>query len=205
MADESGTPVTDTTQAGDVTPEAATALEAATAETEEATEAPETTEASETKPEETESKEEDGKAPEAYDFKVPEGMELDAAAVEKFSPLMKEAGLTQEQAQKFADVYTDIRKAESAATDKFYTDLKAEASKLPPEQLALAKKAVLHAGALGEKVMTDIYMGNNPALIPLLAYFGKLVSEGTFHEGGEGKGDAAKWKDGVPVFTYDSH
>ena len=41
------------------------------------------------------------------DFSVPEGMELDAAMVEKFTPLARETKLSQEDAQKFVDLYAE--------------------------------------------------------------------------------------------------
>lgn len=53
-------------------------------------------------------------APDAYtDFTMPEGLDLDAAALEAATPLFKEAGLTQEQAQMFVD-YEAARVQEGA-------------------------------------------------------------------------------------------
>ena len=45
-------------------------------------------------------------APESYtDFSVPEGHTLDAAAIESATPLFRELGLSQDQAQKLVDFY----------------------------------------------------------------------------------------------------
>src|SRR5262245_55633150 len=46
------------------------------------------------------------KAPEKYaDFKIPDGMAVDAKALEAFTPALRELNLTQDQAQKLVDVY----------------------------------------------------------------------------------------------------
>lgn len=48
----------------------------------------------------------DSTPPDTYaDFELPEGMELDVAAMELAIPVFKDLGLTQEQAQKLTDVY----------------------------------------------------------------------------------------------------
>ena len=44
-------------------------------------------------------------APESYaDFTMPEGIKIDLAAMEKFTPMAKELNLTQDQAQKLVDI-----------------------------------------------------------------------------------------------------
>ena len=60
-------------------------------------------------------------APEAYsDFTMPEGVELDAAALETATPLFKEAGLTQEQAQMFVDYEANrVQETAQAQSDAF--------------------------------------------------------------------------------------
>ena len=51
-------------------------------------------------------------APEKYaDFKLPEGVTLDAALLEKASPLFKELGLTQDAAQKLVTLQAESSKA----------------------------------------------------------------------------------------------
>ncbi|NJO00397.1 MAG: hypothetical protein HC880_00775 [Bacteroidia bacterium] len=69
--------------------------------------------------EETPKTDEKGEVPETYEFKVPEGMELDKVMSDRFTPVFKEIGLTQEQVQKLVDVYAPILKerAESANKD----------------------------------------------------------------------------------------
>ena len=55
-----------------------------------------------------ESKPESSGAPESYtDFSVPEGHTLDAAAIESATPIFRELGLTQDQAQKLVSFYSE--------------------------------------------------------------------------------------------------
>src|SRR5687767_12536146 len=66
-------------------------------------------------------------APEKYeDFTLPEGIELDQAAMEGFLPVAKELNLTQEQAQKLVDLQTAYVKnaadAQAKAWDKQLTE-----------------------------------------------------------------------------------
>ena len=46
-----------------------------------------------------------GEVPEVYEFKAPEGLELNKEAVAEFTPIAKELNLTNEQAQKLVDIY----------------------------------------------------------------------------------------------------
>lgn len=46
--------------------------------------------------------------PERYEFKAPEGQQLDAAQLDAYSPVFKELGLTQEQAQKLVDKQIEL-------------------------------------------------------------------------------------------------
>lgn len=58
-------------------------------------------------------------APEAYEpYKAPDGYNLDDALVDKINPLFKELGLTQDQAQRLVDFYSEnaIAQAKSIET-----------------------------------------------------------------------------------------
>lgn len=66
-------------------------------------------------------------APETYaDFAMPDGFELDAKALEGFTPVAKELNLTQDQAQKLVSYYADQVKAMGAgseeAAEKWYAE-----------------------------------------------------------------------------------
>lgn len=62
--------------------------------------------------------------PEAYTFEMPEGMELDQGLADKFTPLLKEAKVPQEVAQKFANALAEHMKAQAdgsaAAIEAWY-------------------------------------------------------------------------------------
>jgi hypothetical protein len=75
------------------------------------------------------------KAPEKYDFKFADDVAVDTAALEAFSPVLREAGLTQEQAQKLADVYAAQIAQQSTAF----------AEKLKDESFALEQAANMFA------------------------------------------------------------
>lgn len=66
-------------------------------------------------------------------FTVPEGMDLDTTAMDAFSPVMKDLGLSQDQAQKLVDVYAGMMqsKADEAgqAAAQFYQDRDAQWTK----------------------------------------------------------------------------
>lgn len=83
-------------------------------------------------------------APEAYEFALPDGMELDQAAVDRFTPKFKELGLSQAKAQELVSLYADHIKAlgEGAgeAFDKAYAGRKqAESAELSDKWLDAAK------------------------------------------------------------------
>jgi hypothetical protein len=61
-------------------------------------------------------------APEKYDFKAPEGQQLDTAQLEAFTPLFKELGFSQDVAQKLVDKSFEIQKSTATAFDKEVQD-----------------------------------------------------------------------------------
>ncbi len=70
-----------------------------------------------------EKKEKEGGAPEEYtDFTMPEGMEVDKAMLEAFSPVAKELNLSQENAQKLVDLQAKGVKDSVDAHVKEWTD-----------------------------------------------------------------------------------
>jgi hypothetical protein len=68
-------------------------------------------------------------APEAYSFTMPEGMELDTAAVERYAPVFQELGLTQEQAQRLVDLRAaEVKAMQDGAgesAEKWYAERRA--------------------------------------------------------------------------------
>ena len=116
-------PAAETTAAAPAT-ETAPAVNPQAAETATATET--TTATTEAKPDEARVE----GAPEKYaDFTMPEGMDVDTAALEGFAPVAKELNLTQEQAQKLVDYYAGRVKAQTEgageAAEKWYGERRA--------------------------------------------------------------------------------
>jgi hypothetical protein len=135
------------------------------------------------KPEAGESKEGETatKEPIKYtDFTLPEGVELNSEKLGEFSKIASEAGVSQEVAQKFVDLYTSELKQQSEAPYRAWTDLQnqwqAEVRNDPVigganlDKNLAATKAGLNA-LLGEdskafyEALNITGAGNNPAII----------------------------------------
>ena len=150
-------------------------------------------------------------APDAYtDFSVPEGHTLDAAAIESATPLFRELGLSQDQAQKLVDFYsTQIGKINSenegfmetmrtqwreelkadkeigGKLDQVRVDISRALDRLPPTVRDNFKAAMDMTGA-----------GDHPALIKAVYEFSKLIGEGS-HVSGKGPSADGQSKTGV--------
>lgn len=133
---------------------------------------------------------EDADPQEYGEFELPEGMELDAAALEKATPVFQELGLKQEQAQKLVSLYAEMRSnIETEAAQNLNTQRqqwREEFKKDPesPKILADAKKALK---AFGDdemiSLMNDSWMGDYPGLIRFLGRVGKAAGDDSFVEG----------------------
>jgi len=133
----------------------------------------------------------DDTVPEAYEFKI-EGVELDQAQVDEFSPVAKELGLSQDKAQKLVGLYAKIKEEgelnqqkqwaetistwrEEATKDTDYGGLKFQ------ESLGMARKTLDAFG--NEKVkqaLNDSGMGNHPEMIRLFVNIGRAISDDSF-------------------------
>lgn len=129
-------------------------------------------------------------APEAYEFKAPEGSELDKAAVEQFEPIARELNLSQEQAQKLVDLYgakvmPQLMKQQADTWQKQVADW-GTATKEDKEiggekfeaNLTRAKQAMdkFATPQLREFLETS-GMGNHPELIRVFVKVGAAMSE----------------------------
>ena len=150
----------------------------------------------------TEAKTEPGKVPEKYDLKAPEGYEIDPKMVEEFTPIAKELGLTNEQAQKLADVWNkhSIESAEAPykAYEEFRTKGREEIVKDPalgdgkdnlkPEVRTNISKVY---DAIGDAKLIEAFKadmdltgsGDRPSFVRVMNAVGKLLSEGTLVKG----------------------
>lgn len=129
--------------------------------------------------------------PETYEFVAPEGVTLDASLVAEFTPIAKELGLTQEQAQKVVDLHTKAIAATETKIREAWESQQAgwlEAAKADPEiggakltdTVAVAKKAMdRFATPQLREVLEQTGLGNHPELVRLMAKIGKAISEDT--------------------------
>ena len=129
-------------------------------------------------------------APDDYDaFTLPEGIEMNDAALDQFKPLAKEAGLDQENAQKFVDLYTAAMVEAAESQQKLWADTQQEwvdQAKTDPEiggdkfdsNLGDAKRAIKEFGTPElEDALSITGAGNHPEFIRLMARVGKAISE----------------------------
>lgn len=132
------------------------------------------------------------KAPESYDLKMPDGVELDTAAADEFKGIAKEYGLTQEQAQKVADIGAKMVQRQTEAhqaqvqtwVDAVKTDKEIGGDKLN-ENLAIARKTIDTFGSPELKEMLNVTgIGNHPEIVKLAYKIGKAISDDGFVRGG---------------------
>jgi hypothetical protein len=143
--------------------------------------------------------------PEVYEISLPEGQAVDAEALELVSPIMKELGLDNEQANKLAGAWPELQakiaaryaaateEAQIAELGRLSTQWEAESIADPeiggpPEvmgpKMALAAKArdAVASPALRE-LLTATRMGNHPDVIRMFWKVGTMISEGSFVRG----------------------
>jgi hypothetical protein len=140
-------------------------------------------------------------APESYDFMVPEGVEqLDSQLVETFTPLAKELGLSNDQAQKLVDIAPQIqqRMAQQQAEawgkqlEAWVGEVKADkviGGDNLPATMASAQKVMQQFGTPELKAaLEQTGMGNHPELVRLFAKVGKAMGEDSLVAGGKSSG-----------------
>lgn len=123
-----------------------------------------------------------------YEFKLPDGMELDTAARDAFIPLAKELKLSPEQAQKFVDlkVADTQRQAEAWQSQqaKWVDEVKADAEiggDNLEKSLAYAKAAVdFIADPELTKLLNTTGYGNHPTLVKAFVKIGKQLAPDSF-------------------------
>lgn len=150
-------------------------------------------------------------APEEYsDFNVPEGFdELNKELIEQAAPLFKEAGLSQEKAQDFIDLYASTQQGHVESQTKAFTEANDTNKKACEEHAefggdnfkgsqTFCAKAIdtlfsKEAGKDGAPSEADQFrgmldqtgMGNHPLMFALLTKVGKSVSEDGIVDGGK--------------------
>lgn len=133
--------------------------------------------------------------PEKYEFKAPEGTEYDPEVLESFSAAAKEAGLTQDAAQKLIEKMAPALSARQADQIQAVHKEWQEGSKADkefggehlPENLGVARKALDTFGTPElRKLLDETGLGNHPEVIRLLYRTGKAISEDKFVSGSPG-------------------
>lgn len=136
--------------------------------------------------------------PEAYEFTLAEGQELDSSLMEKVTPIFKEMGLTNEQGQKLAEVYAEERQRIDQEYEQAIQDQRKEwreEFKKNPEsakELGFARKAIDHFMKDDQEAMALFtgeasFLSDHPAVARVLAKVGRYISEDQFIDGGKGK------------------
>ena len=136
-------------------------------------------------------------APEAYEFKEPEGSKFDTKVIEEFSSIAKELDMPQDAAQKILDKVGPViaaRQAEAreAVVSQWTADAKADkefgGDKLN-ENLSVAKKALDAFGTPELRtLLNESGLGNHPELIRMMVRAGKAISEDKMVTGGSSVG-----------------
>lgn len=130
--------------------------------------------------------------PEKYEFKLPEGVVVDQPLVDKLSPVFKEMKISQADAQKLADVWTQHQKeaveAQAKSFQQYLKESKDETIKaLGPEykaQLAfVAKIRDRFLSAETQEMLEATGLSNNKSIILDLIKLGQLVSEDKLIDG----------------------
>ena len=137
-------------------------------------------------------------APEKYEFKAPDGMDLDTEAVAAFEPLARELNLSQEAAQKLVDIYASRMSAFASAQQEQALQQRQgwEAAVRSDKDLGGQNlESTLNAGKQALKqfgtpelvnLLNHTGLGSNPEFVRFCATVGKAMAEDTFHRGGSG-------------------
>lgn len=143
--------------------------------------------------------------PESYDLKAPEGMSIDVEALKQFTPIAKELGLSNDQAQKLADFYAqrqasffeEQRAGYAKTVEGWIQEVKSDKEiggvHLEATQVS-CRKALQSYDPDGEfrKLMDDSGFGNHPAVLRFVNRVGKSVKE---DQGIKGKPATPKERD----------
>ncbi len=132
-------------------------------------------------------------APEKYELKAPEGMVLDEALIAKAEPIFKELGLTNEGAQKLADLYagaqaeftTQIQEAWATQNQEWLAELKSTDKGWGTSYTENVKDVQSAVAWIGNAVpgfqaeIERLGIQNNPALARGFAAIGKAMRDDT--------------------------
>jgi len=155
-------------------------------------------------------------APDKYEFKAPEGQALDAVQIEAYSPLFKELGLSQENAQKLIDKSFEVLPKLIEARDTAIAQeiakedaVKVKATREDPEfggdkfeaSAKIANMALAKFGRPGlAKKLLDAGLHSDPDMVHLLWNVGQKLGESI----PPAPGDASAQKPALTSVLYPS-
>lgn len=126
--------------------------------------------------------------PEKYELTMPEGVELDAALLEKVDPVFRDLGLTNEQANALANAFAEHRVSEAQRQSDAYAQQVEDWGKAARDDkefggaafdanVAQAQKAIGQFGSPELKTLLQDGLGNHPELIRFCVRVGKAIGE----------------------------
>lgn len=136
-------------------------------------------------------------APEKYEFKLPDGVQMDDTGLAKFSEMAKDLNLTQEAAQTMLDKMGShqaeaIERVKAEWSEGAKADKEFGGDKLN-ENLAVAKKALDQFGTPALRtLLNESGLGNHPEIIRAFFRAGKAISEDRFVAGSAGGSPASR-------------
>ena len=143
----------------------------------------------------------DDTVPESYDFKVPDGMELDKDLADEFSAVAKEMKLSQSKAEKFMGIGEKLTQKMQARFEDAYKEAQANQIKAYETMLntdpeiggAKLQQALLDANEAYDKFMSDdaakllsdAGLNKHPAIVKVFMEIGKQIKNDSI-KGGNG-------------------
>jgi hypothetical protein len=139
----------------------------------------------ETEPAEGDGDKEPEGAPEQYAFEAPPGVTLDPAAVEEFTPVARELGLTQAQAQRLVGVVAGMqqRQAEAQAeqvrqwAEAVVSDKEIGGANWDANRAVVARARDAFASPELVQLMESTGLGSHPEVIKLFVRVGKAIAD----------------------------
>ena len=132
--------------------------------------------------------------PEKYEFKLPEGVTLEQARLDKVSPIFKELGLSGEMAQKLIDLDLALKKEDAEAAQNNFKKFLDDSTKETMDALGSNAKSELayvarvkgHLSQETIEILNSSGMGNVKSFIFDLAKIGRMLSEEKLVDTGRG-------------------
>lgn len=127
-------------------------------------------------------------APESYaDFEMPEGMDVDTAALETAAPIFRELNLSQEQAQRLVTLQAEnVLRQHNDQVEAWEADAREQYGDELKTVLADAQSGVKRFDPEGKFMayMEQSGLGSHPDVLSFLQRVGKATSEDSFDGGG---------------------